>query len=66
MPLDYVLLYGVHIKIALGIPAGDTRVREPVDLMSEDGFVPIVQEIVVKESASYQALAVHLDMQSLL
>ena len=66
MPSDYILLYGVHIEITFCVPPGNARVSKPVDLMCENRLVPVVQEIVVKESSSYQALAVHLDVQGLL
>ena len=63
MLFDHVALRVIQLKVAVGIAQGRSGVPKPVQPVRGVGRVPIVEEIIVQQSAAHKSALVHFEVQ---
>lgn len=63
MLFDHVPFRVIQLKVAVGIAQGRSGVPKPVQPVRGVGRVPIVEEIIVQQSAAHKSALVHFEVQ---
>ena len=63
MLFDHVALCVIQLKVAVGIAQSRSGVPKPVQPVRGVGRVPIVEEIIVQQSAAHKSALVHFEVQ---